>query len=320
MNRKQFLLEKGLQILALLGLVIIIISLLQSYKVKADEVQEEYIANSNSVEEFTEIQKIHPPLLPQNSNFCGESIDLSDPDLMERFDRELIINTFRHSSTILILKRVHRYFPIIENILKSEGVPDDMKYLCVAESGLAQVISPSGAAGFWQFMSSTAPEYGLYIDSEIDERFNIEKATYAACKYLKEAKTKFGTWSLAAAAYNAGNNGLMQQLNSQKQASYYDLFLNSETSRYVFRILALKYIIQNPKQFGFYLSEKQLYRPFELKKISFSEKNVDWVSFANQNNISYKILKYYNPHIRDTHWANKDNVTIDIYLPQVNKY
>lgn len=315
MTTPQMILKRGLQILGLAGLLLIIIALLQSFKSNAANTYIPVEASNYTSEENVRVQNIHAPALPKKPDFCGEPIDFSDPDLTERFDREMVVNTFLHSSTILILKKAERYFPIIEKILKEENVPDDMKYLCVAESGLSQVVSPSGAAGMWQFMKETAPTYGLFIDSEIDERYNIDKATHAACKYLKEAKAKFGTWTMAAAAYNAGMEGMMRQINAQNQTSYYDLFLNDETSRYIFRILALKYIIQAPKHYGFHLDDNQFYQPFEYKKITISDSNINWVEFAAQNSINYKTLRYYNPQIRKMGWENKNNISIDIYLP-----
>ncbi|MCK9481696.1 MAG: lytic transglycosylase domain-containing protein [Bacteroidia bacterium] len=314
MQKQQTILKRGLQLLGVIGFVLIMIAIAQSFIGKAEGISNQHL--TSPVDDRFEVQKVFAPELPTDVNFCGEVIDLSDIEISERLDRELVVNSFLHSSTILILKKSNRYFPIIEKILLQEGVPDDMKYLCVAESGLSQVVSPAGAAGFWQFMKTTAPAYSLYIDNEIDERYNIEKATYAACKYLKEAKAKFGSWSLAAAAYNAGNNGIMKQINFQNQTSYYDLFLNEETSRYIFRIIALKYIIENPKLYGFHLKDEQLYAPLEVRRYTVSQNNIDWVEYANRNDISYKTLRYYNPQIRSSTWANIKNQQIEILLPK----
>ena len=312
-NRGNKMLSRGLQALRVIAFFIIIIAVFQSFtsESKDNPIEEEPTSN-----EQIEIQKVHAPILPEKPEFCDEKIDLSDPEVLERFDREMVVNSFLHGSTILLLKKANRFFPQIEKILKEEKVPDDMKYLCVAESGLAHVFSPAGAAGFWQFMKTTGLSYGLYIDDEIDERYNIEKATYAACKYLKESKQKFGTWAMAAAAYNAGDKGMMRQVNSQGQESYFDLHLNQETSRYVFRILALKYILKDPEKYGFNLKSKELYSPFKLEKVSVSESNVDWVSFASEHKISYKTLKYFNPQIRNATWANRNKSTIEILLPE----
>jgi len=311
-NKNNLWLSRGLQALGAVAFFIIVIAVFQSFTSEKESKQTE---DETTIEEQIEVQKIYAPSLPEKPEFCGEKVDLSDPEVMERFDREMVVNSFLHGSTILMLKKANRYFPQIEKILKEEKVPDDMKYLCVAESGLAHVVSPAGATGFWQFMKTTGLSYGLYIDDDIDERYNIEKATYAACKYLKESKQKFGTWSMAAAAYNAGDNGMLRQVNLQGQDSYFDLHLNQETSRYIFRILALKYILNDPENYGFNIKPKELYPPFELKKVTVSESNVDWVSFASEHKITYKTLKYYNPQIRKATWANRNKTKIEILLP-----
>jgi membrane-bound lytic murein transglycosylase D len=270
---------------------------------------------SNHSDKFVQMQTIIAPEIPSDVSFCGEKINLQDPDILERLDRELIVNTYLHSSTLLLIKRANRYFPQLRSLLQSENIPEDMLYLCVAESALYPSISPSGAAGFWQFMQNTAREYGLYVDEEFDERYDIEKATKAACQYLKESYQKLGSWSLAAAAYNAGNNGVAKQKIMQRQDSYFDLHLNSETSRYVFRIIALKYILKNPTLYGFHLQKEQLYAPLSSRKIQLNDKDIDWISFAEQHQCSYKTLKYLNPQIRSPKFANKQGRWIDILLP-----
>ena len=190
--------------------------------------------------------------IPKKLDFAGEPMPLNNPDIKERMDRELLINTYWQSNGLLLFKRANKYFPIIEPLLKEYGIPDDFKYLAVAESGLQNNRSPAGAAGFWHFMKRTGKEYGLEINSYVDERYNIEIATRVAAEYLKKAKTRFGSWTLAAAAYNAGSAGISNQQNRQQAiASYYDLLLNDETSRYVFRIVALKEILSNPQKYGF---------------------------------------------------------------------
>lgn len=301
----------------LISSILILLVLFSFYK------QDMHAANDESQEtaEFynenksQQMQSVVPPQIPTNPSFCGEKIDIHEPEVLERLDKELIINSYLHSATLLIIKRANRYFPQLRKILIAEGIPEDMLYLCVAESALQPSISPSGAAGFWQFMKSTAQEYGLYVDDEFDERFDIEKSTLAACRYLKESYQLLGSWSLAAAAYNAGNNGVLKQKNLQKQDSYFDLHLNSETSRYVFRIIALKYILKDPSQYGFILQKEHLYPPIQTQKKQIQQKEIDWIAFAHENQTSYKTLKYLNPQIRSPRFTNKSGRSIDILLP-----
>ena len=201
---------------------------------------------------------------------------------------------------MLNYKLAHKYFADIEAILKQNGVPADFKYLAVAESGLRNVVSPAGAAGFWQFLKSTGLEYGLEINNEVDERYDYEKATLAACKYLKDAKAKFGSWTLAAASYNVGMGKLDQRLEEQKVDNYYDLYLNSETSRYIFRILSYKMVFENPKKFGFHFKASDLYEPFEYKKVVVENSIPDLAQFAIDNGTTYKMLKIVNPWLTST--------------------
>ncbi|MFN3640851.1 MAG: lytic transglycosylase domain-containing protein, partial [Flavobacterium sp.] len=205
--------------------------------------------------------------LPETIDFAGEPVPLHIIDVKERFDREMIINTNLHSTTTLVIKRANRLFPVMEPILKKHGVPDDFKYLAVIESGLVNAVSPAGARGVWQFMEQTAKERGMEVNAIVDERYHLEKSTEAACKYLLEAKKKFGNWTLAAAAYNAGMAGVSKHISNQLVDDYYDLLLVEETSRYVFRILALKEIMQNRQKYGFDFSKDLLYHPIETRKI-----------------------------------------------------
>jgi len=251
-------------------------------------------------EDFTAPQRIHPVRISGEVFFANELVPLVDQEVRERFDKELLVNTFWHSNTILDYKLAHKYFKEIEVILKNNGVPADFKYLAVAESGLRNVNSPAGAAGFWQFLKATGIEYGLEINNEVDERYDYEKATLAACKYLKEAKNKFGSWTLAAASYNVGMGKLNQRLSEQQVDNYYDLYLNSETSRYIFRILAYKMVFESPKKFGFHFKPSDLYEPFEYKNVQVSNSIPDLVQFAIDNGTNYKMLKVVNPWLRDT--------------------
>ncbi|MBD0401708.1 lytic transglycosylase domain-containing protein [Flammeovirga sp. EKP202] len=256
--------------------------------------------------------------MPESFSFCDEKVPLSDPDVYERFDRELYVNSYWHSHTILVLKRAERWIPRIEEILKEEGIPDDFKYLCIIESDLMlNARSSAGAAGFWQFMPSTAREYGLTVNKEVDERYNVEKATRAACVYLKKAKEKLGTWTLAAAAYNRGPSGIAKALKDQKVSSYYDLLLNEETSRYMFRILALKEIMLEPDKYSFELSTHQLYTEEAIKTMKIDTSIPDLASFAKEQGINYKILKRYNPWLRSNKLTIKRGKTYIITLPKV---
>ncbi len=253
-------------------------------------------------------------------DFCGERVPLENQDIWERFDKELLKNTYWQSNTLLLLKRSHKYFPIIEPILLEYQVPDDFKYLALIESGLENVISPAGATGFWQIMRGTAKEFGMEVNSEIDERYHLEKSTILACKFLSKAKEKFGSWTLAAAAYNMGRTGLQKQINRQKVNTYYDLLLNNETSRYVFRILAVKEIVENPKQYGFYLREKDHYQHVPTYTVSVDTNVSHWANFAHQYDINYKILKRYNPWLRQNYLTNSKRKVYKIDIPQKGYY
>lgn len=252
---------------------------------------------------------------PTAVDFAGESTPLNIPDVNERFDRELLVNANLHASTILILKRANRAFPIIEPILKKNGVPDDFKYLAVIESALINAVSGSGAKGVWQFMPETAKEKGMEVNDCVDERYHLEKSTEAACKYLLSAKEKFGSWTLAAASYNGGMTGVNKQIEIQKVNNYYDLLLNDETSRYVFRILALKEIMKNPEKFGFEIPKQELYELFPTRIIEVDSTITNLADFAIAQGINYKILKLYNPWLRDSKLENKTGKKYSIQLP-----
>jgi hypothetical protein len=235
--------------------------------------------------------------------------------VQERLDRELLVNKHLNASTLLILKRAQRAFAIIEPILKKNGIPDDFKYVAVIESGLVNVVSPAGAKGIWQFMPDTAKEIGLEVNENIDERYHLEKATEAACAYFLKAKEKFGNWTLVAASYNAGGTGIKKQLDIQKVSNYYDLLLNDETSRYVFRILALKQIMEHPEQYGFPITEEEQYKIVATKKITIDSSVTDLASLAIQQGINYKILKIHNPWLRTTKMVNPTNKKYQLEIP-----
>ncbi|OAD92684.1 MULTISPECIES: lytic transglycosylase domain-containing protein [Flavobacteriaceae] len=258
--------------------------------------------------------------LPEKMDFAGEPVPLNNPDIRERMDRELLVNTYWQSNGLLLFKRANKYFPQIEPLLKKYGLPDDFKYLAVAESGLEYTSSPAGASGIWHFMKGTGLEYGLEINDYVDERYNLEKATMVAAEYLKAAKNKFGSWTMAAAAYNAGSGGMNKQINRQKETSYYDLLLNDETSRYVFRILALKEIMTHPQQYGFNFREKDLYTNIPTFKVKVNTPVEDWAEWVKPYGINYKILKLHNPWLRDTFLKNSSGKEYFIEIPEKGYY
>jgi membrane-bound lytic murein transglycosylase D len=252
---------------------------------------------------------------PAKVDFAGEETPLKISDVKERLDRELLVNENLHAATILILKRANRAFSIIEPVLKRNGVPDDFKYLAVIESGLVNVVSPAGAKGIWQFMPETAKEKGLEVNENIDERYHLEKATQAACAYFLKAKEKFGNWTLVAASYNAGEAGIKKQMDIQKATDYYDLLLTEETSRYVFRILALKEIMKNPAQYGFVISPEAQYEILPIKKFEIDSSITNLADFAKTQGINYKILKIHNPWLRESKFLNSLNKKYQIEIP-----
>jgi hypothetical protein len=258
--------------------------------------------------------------VPENLDFAGEAVPLNDPDILERMDRELLVNTYWQSNGLLMFKRANKYFPIIEPILAKFNVPDDFKYLAVIESGLTNAVSPANARGFWQIMKATGRENGLEINNNVDERYHLEKATEVACKYLLSAKEKFGSWTLAAASYNAGKAGISKRLNKQSSTNYYDLLLGEETSRYVFRIVALKEILNNPAKYGYNFRHKDLYKSIPTYKVDVDTAITDFVVFSKQFGINYKILKLHNPWLREPHLNNKSRRKYWIDIPKEGYY
>ncbi len=260
--------------------------------------------------------KWYAPALPATIDFCGEAVPLDRPDVREKLDRELLVNTYLHGSQLYILKLSGRYLPIIEARLKENGVPDDLKYVCIAESALQQnALSGVGAASFWQFMKDTGPRYGLEINEEVDERFHIVKATDAACKYFKESYAKFGTWTAAAASYNCGQGGFSKQAEFQQANNYYDLIFPDETNRYVYRILALKYIHTHPRSFGLVIEQEDQYRPLKSRMVVVDKTVENLTEFAKANNSTYKMLKIYNPWLRGHKLTVKAGKSYEIAFP-----
>lgn len=261
-------------------------------------------------------QAITPPEVYDEVSFANEKIKLDRIDLRERMDRELMSFSYMHSSSILMIKRANRFFPKIERILRENNVPDDLKYLMVIESAMnPRAKSGAGAAGFWQFMMGTAKDYGLEVNSEIDERYNIEKATVAACKYLSDAHAKYGSWITAAASYNAGQRRISNELSRQEVDNAFDLWLVEETSRYIFRLIGAKQLLEDPKRFGFYLTSDQLYPEIKFKSIKTNQPILDLIEFAKKNNTTYALLKEYNPWIISTKIENKARKMYSIDIP-----
>ncbi len=255
-------------------------------------------------------------LLPDTLYFAGERVPLEIPDVRERLDRELHVNAFWHSNTVMLLKRGNRWLPQMEKILLAEGIPADLKYLSVIESDLMNKVSPSEAVGFWQLLKGTAKDFKLEVNDEVDERYHQLKSTKAATIYLRKAHEKFGSWTNAAASYNIGRRGLEQAMIKQGVSSYYDLLLGEETSRYVFRALAVKMIFENPDKYGFYLTEKSFYPEESLKEIKVDATISNLGDWAEDHDINYKILKRYNPWLRKNTLTVKRGQSYIISLPK----
>jgi membrane-bound lytic murein transglycosylase D len=259
------------------------------------------------------------PAMPDSVEFAGEWMPLNRFDVKESLDRELLSNAYFHSQTIRFIKMAPRYFSIIEPILKEKSIPDDFKYLAVAESGLdPRAVSPAKAVGFWQFMKGTALQYGLEVNNEIDERYHLEKSTYAACDYLQDSFEKYGNWTLVAASYNAGMRGVDRQLERQKTDSYYNLLLVEETGRYLFRIVALKLILENPKQYNFIIPQEEKYPIIKTRDVEIAGSVDNFADFANEQGITYKLLKDFNPWLRESYLKNPSRKKYIIDIPILN--
>lgn len=254
--------------------------------------------------------------IPERMTFAGEQITFDRYDKHERMDRELNSFTYFHSTTLLLFKRANRIFPIIEPILKQEGVPDDLKYMAVIESSLdSRAVSPTRAAGLWQFLQSTGRQYGLEVSADVDERYHIEKSTEAACRYLKKAYREYGSWSAAALSYNGGQARITRELKDQRAEEALDLWLVEETTRYYYRMLAIKLIFEHPQQYGFMLKPADLYKPMAFKKVSISTSIPDLAAFARQNQIGYAQLKDFNSWLRSDKLRNTSGKTYTILIP-----
>jgi hypothetical protein len=269
-----------------------------------------------AVEPDKESYTVYGVEIPGKVSFAGEPVPLDLFDVKEALDRELLSNTYFHSQTIRLIKLANRYFPQIEPVLKKNLIPEDFKYLALAESGLTQAVSPAKAVGFWQLMKGTAQEYGLEVGSEVDERYHVSKSTEVACQYLIDSYRKYGNWTMTAASYNAGRRGMDRQIERQKKENYYDLLLNEETARYLYRVVAFKLIFEDPEAYGFTISKKDLYPEIPVYKVEVDSAIADFADFAAEHGCNYKILKYLNPWLRDNKLSNPSHKKYEILVPE----
>ncbi len=312
MRTRNILLACGMAITLIGVTAAITIALAQSN----DEQLEEYEGDEKEFISFDQIDHItHDIELPDTMYFCGEAVPLDLFYVRERLEREVLVNSYRHSATIMLLKRTTRWFPIMEPLMEKYGLPEDFKYLAMIESELTNAVSPSKAVGFWQFLEGTGKQYNLEINKEVDMRYNVEKETVAACKYLKDSYRKFGNWTLAAAAFNCGNGRISKTIEEQRVDSYFDMILPEETQRYVFRILALKLITENPEKYGFQISDNGWYRPYETKTITVTKSISDLVQFAYEKGTNLKLLKYFNPWLRGNSLTISEGNSYEIKIP-----
>ena len=312
MRTRNLLLACGMAIILIGVTATLTIALAQSN----DEQMESYEGTDHEYLFFDQIDHItHDIELPDTLYFCGEEVPLDLFYVRERLERELLINTYRHSTTILQLKRTTRWFPVMEPIMEQYGLPEDFKYLAMIESELTNAVSPSKAVGFWQFLESTGKEYGLEINREVDMRYDVEKETVAACKYLKAAYRKFDNWTAAAASFNCGPGRITRTMEEQRVDSYYDMRLPEETQRYVFRILALKLITENPEKYGFQIGDNGWYRPFETQTVTVTQSIPNLIDFAFEHGTNYKMLKYFNPWLRSNSLTVSAGNSYEIKIP-----
>lgn len=297
--------NKSFRIISLLSIVVVTVLFING--IDKNEVSSVVNTHKN--------YKIKALKLPSNLNLAGERVPIEIADVRERMERELLVNTYWQSNGLLLLKRANKYFPILEPLLKKYGLPDDFKFLALAESGFTDETSTVGAAGMWHFMKTTGKEYGLEINKNVDERYHIEKSTKVAAEYLKSSKERFNSWTLAAAAYNAGNYGVSRRLEAQQITNYYDAKLADETERYIFRILALKEIINNPEKYGFVFEKSDLYTADKTTTIKVDSAITNITAFAKRFGMNYKEFKIHNPWLREHHLNNKSGKVYDIKIP-----
>jgi membrane-bound lytic murein transglycosylase D len=292
------------------AILMVLLTVMQLFTFSTSIDEEKYKQN------FKDRYQVFALDLPQEINFAGEEVPLNDIDVYERMDRELLINTYWQTQTILAHKRANRWFPVIIPILQRNGIPEDFKYIPLIETGFTNATSPRGAVGFWQFMEGTAKELGLEVNNMVDERYHVEKATQAACTYFKQLHDEFGSWTMAAAAYNIGLTGLKTQVIRQKNNSYYDLLLNEETSRYVFRLLSMKEIFEHPEDYGYHIRKRDLYKQIPTYTVKVDTAVTDFALFAQSMKINYKVLKSFNPWLREAYLDNPANKMYYIQIPK----
>lgn len=281
-----------------------------------DEQLEEYEGTDQEFLSFDRIDHItHDIELPETMTFCDEEVPLDLFFVRERLERELLVNSYLHSSTLLLLKRSSRWFPVMEPLMEKYGLPEDFKYLAMIESSLTNAVSPAKATGFWQFLEATGKQYDLEINKEVDMRYNVEKETVAACRYLKDSYRKFGDWTLSAAAFNCGNGKISKTMEEQRVDSYYDMLLPEETQRYVYRILALKLITENPEKYGFQIGDNGWYQPYECKTVIVTQSIPNLVDFAYEQGTNLKMLKYFNPWLRGNSLTISTGNSYEIKIP-----
>ena len=300
-------------LLFILPLIIVLSVTLCSSAMSRDGQNDEDGAGSSDVYVLSQTKSVK---IPDKVSFAGENIDLDRYDMHERFDREINSFTYFHSTTLLLIKRANRYFPIIEPILKKNNIPDDFKYLAVIESSLdPRAFSPSRAAGMWQFLATTGKEYGLMVGPEVDERYHVEKATEAACRYLRTAYNKYGSWASVALSYNGGQARISGELNKQQAEEGLDLWLVEETARYYFRMVAIKQIFEQPAKYGFVISGDQLYKPITFEEVTVNQTITDLAAFAVEKGITYAQLKDFNSWLRDRKLTIAGGKTYTIQIP-----
>jgi membrane-bound lytic murein transglycosylase D len=302
LNRKTILAA-----LILAGIVIIILSVTQSFKGSGNSLILKNPADT--------IYLNKPYKLPETVTFAGEKMPLENFDTRESLEREILTSAYRHSSTILIIKRANRYLPVIEKVLRKNDIPDDFKYLAAAESEYSNMISPAGATGFWQIMQTTGIEQGMEINSVVDERYDVEKSTQFACDYFRKSYERYGNWTLAAASYNGGRAAIDEQIEIQRQNNYYDLLLSEETARYIFRAVAYKLVISDPCSYGFVIEDDELYHGLEYREVKVDTAISSFLKFAEQFGTNYKMLKFLNPWLRKPYLTPKANKEYIIKIP-----
>jgi membrane-bound lytic murein transglycosylase D len=298
----------ALTALILISTIIIIFSILPGFKVFSSTP-----GMNRSV--LDTVYSIRSYKLPDHVTFADEKMPLDNFDTRESLEREILISAYRHSSTILIIKRANRYLPIIEKILKKNNIPDDFKYLVAAESEYSNMVSPAGATGFWQIMPETGREQGMEINTIVDERYDVEKSTQFACDFFLKSYEKYGNWTLTAASYNGGRARIDEQIEIQHQKNYYDLLLSEETARYIFRAVAYKLIITDPESYGFNIGKDDLYPELKYYDVKVDSSITDFSGFAEKFGTNYKMIKFLNPWLRKPYLTPKPNKDYLIKIP-----